>query len=178
MKRVAVLALLGVLGPILQGAVSPYLPPGLCPDGGLLLVVAIGLTLRSTVSGVLLAAWIGFVSDLLSGSLLGQHAITRVCAFALARLSGLRMNLQGGLAQIVLTAAITVVCTAILAGLTAFFTAGSAASMLTLAEVGAHAAVNAVCAPFVVAFVARVARRFGDDMGGRRILPIEPRKFA
>jgi rod shape-determining protein MreD len=177
LKRILVLAALGVLGPILQGAISPFLPRGLCPDGGLLLVVAIGLTLRSTLSGVLLAAWVGFVSDLLSGSLLGQHAIARVCAFGVARLAGLQMNLQGGFGQIVLTGAVTIVCSGLLAGLTAFFTAGAAAPMASPMEIARHAAVNAICAPLAVAFVSRVIRGMGDQ-DGRRVLPLEPRSFA
>jgi rod shape-determining protein MreD len=177
LKRILVLAALGVLGPIVQGAVSPYLPRGLCPDGGLLLVVAIGLTLRSTLSGVLLAAWVGFVSDLLSGSLLGQHTIARVCVFGVARLAGFQMNLQGGFAQVVLTGAVTLVSSALLAGLTAFFTAGAAAPMASPVEIGWHAAVNALCAPVAVAFVARVVRGLGDE-DGRRVLPLEPRSFA
>lgn len=177
MKRILVLAGLGVLGPIIQGAVSPFLPRGLCPDGGLLLVVAIGLTLRSTLSGVLLAGWVGFVSDLLSGSLLGQHAMARLAAFGVARLAGFQMNLQGGLAQIVLTGAVTLVSSALLVGLSAFFASGIAAPMASPVEIGWHAAVNALCAPFVVAIVRRIVHSLGDD-DGRRVLPLEPRSFA
>ncbi len=177
MKRILVLAGLGVLGPIVQGAISPFLPRGLCPDGGLLLVVAIGLTLRSTLSGVLLAAWVGFVSDLLSGSLLGQHAMARLAVFGVARLAGFQMNLQGGFAQIVLTGAVTLVSSALLAGLTAFFASGTAAPMASPMAIGWHAAVNALCAPFAVAIVGRIVRSLGDD-DGRRVLPLEPRSFA
>ena len=177
MKKILVLGALGVLGPIVQGAVSPYLPRGLCPDAGLLLVVAIGLVLRSTLSGVLLAAWVGFVSDLLSGSLLGQHAIARVGAFGVARLAGLQMNLQGGFAQIVLMGAVTIVSSALLAGLTEFFSSGATAPMASPMEIGWHAAVNALCAPIAVAFVGRVVRGLGDE-DGRRVLPLEPRSFA
>ncbi len=177
MKKILVLGALGVIGPIVQGAVSPFLPRGLCPDVGLLLVVAIGLLLRSTLSGVMLAAWVGLVSDLLSGSLLGQHAIARVGAFGVARLAGLQMNLQGGFAQFVLTFAVTIVSSALLAGLTAFFTSGPTAPMASPMEIGWHAAINALCAPFAVGFVARVVRSLGDD-DARRVLPLEPRSFA
>lgn len=177
MKRLVALAVLGMLGPIIQGAISPFLPRALCPDVGLLLVVSIGLTLRNTLAGVALAAWIGFVSDLLSGSLLGQHAMARVFAYAFARLAGFQMNLHGMFAQVVLTAVTTIACSTLLSGLTAFFTAGAAAPMASPLELAWHAGVNALAAPFVVGFVAHCVRQLGDD-GGRRMLPIEPRSFA
>lgn len=177
MKRLLVLAAIGLFGPIVQGAVSPFVPPDLCPDIGLLLVIALGLTFRNTVAGIGLAAWVGFVCDLLSGALLGQHAIARVFAFSVARLAGFQMNLRGGFTQLTLTAAITVMSALLLSGLTAFFTASTAAPMASAVELARHAAVNALLAPLVVPLVGQLIALTGDDEH-RRVLPLEPRSYA
>ena len=56
MKRIVALLALGVLAPMVQGAVGTFVPPQYCPDLGLLLVVGLGLCWRSTAGGVLLSA--------------------------------------------------------------------------------------------------------------------------
>lgn len=175
MKRVVGLVALGLLVPIFQGAVAPFLPRSACPDLGLLLVIALGVGLRSTAGGVALAAWIGFVSDLLSGSLFGQHALLRVLAFGAARLTGGHVNLQGAFTQMALAAALTVASAFGMVGLSAFF-AGSA----PLAPGGAllwQMGVNALFAPFVLGLVARLITKLdGDD--GRRLLRLDPRGYS
>ena len=47
MKRAAALLALGVLAPMLQGGLAPFVPQGLFPDLSFLLVVSIGLCWRS-----------------------------------------------------------------------------------------------------------------------------------
>ena len=175
MKRGLALVALGLLVPIFQGAVAPFLPRSACPDLGLLLVIALGVGLRSTAGGVALAAWIGFVSDLLSGSLFGQHALLRVLAFGAARLTGGHMNLQGAFTRMALAAGLTVASAFGMVGLSAFF-AGSA-QLAPGGELLWHTGVNALFAPFVLGLVARLITKLdGDD--GRRLLRLDPRGYS
>lgn len=175
MKRLVVLVGLGLLVPILQGALGPFLPRSACPDLGLLLVIALGVALRSTAAGLALSAWLGFVSDLLSGALLGQHALLRVLAFAVARLTSSHVNLQGPFTQMVLAAGLTLASAFGMLALTAFFEAGSAA-VFPVADLVWHSAVNALLAPVVVGLAVRGLARLEDD--GRRPLRLEPRSFG
>ncbi len=175
MKRGVALVALGLLVPIFQGAVAPFLPRGVCPDLGLLLVIALGVGLRSAAGGVALAAWIGFVSDLLSGSLFGQHALLRILAFGAARLTGGHMNLQGAFTRMALAAGLTVASAFGMVGLSAFF-AGSA-PVPPGGELLWHTGVNALIAPFVLGLVGRLITKLdGDD--GRRLLRLEPRSYS
>lgn len=175
MKRVVALALLGLAVPILQGALAPFLPRSACPDLGLLLVIALGVALRSTAAGLALAAWLGLVSDLLSGALLGQHALLRVLAFAVARLASTHMNLQGPFTQLALAAGLTLASAFGMLALTAFFEAGRPA-VFPVADLLLHTAANALAAPLLVGFAVRLLARVEDD--GRRPLRLEPRSFS
>ena len=103
MKRAAAIALLGVIAPMIQGALAGLLPPGWCPDASLLLVTALGLVWPGSLVGALaLVALHGFVCDLLSGSLLGQHVLVSLCVFAAARIVSSHVNLHGVPSQMVL----------------------------------------------------------------------------
>ena len=168
------LAGLALLAPIFQGALAPFLPRGACPDLGLLLVIALGVALRSTAAGLALTAWLGFVSDLLSGALLGQHVLLRVLAFGVARMTGSHVNLEGPFTQMGLAAALTLGSALGMLALTAFFDAGS--SRLPLEGLLWHTAANALVAPIVVGAAVRGLARLEDD--GRRPLRLEPRSFS
>ena len=75
MKRAAAVLLIGSAALMLQGAVNAFVPVHLTPDLRFLLVVAVGLHWRSAAAGAVVAALLGFVADLLSGSLLGEQAL-------------------------------------------------------------------------------------------------------
>ena len=175
MKRWVALLLIGLLIPVVQGAVAPFLPRGACPDVGLLLVIALGVSLRSTAAGVAVAAWIGFVSDLLSGSLLGHHALLRVLAFGAARITSLHMNLRGPFTQMALGGVLTLLSAFGTVALTAYFASG-AATLAPVAELVWHTGVNALIAPFAVAAGAKLIAWLEDD--GRRVLRLEPRSYS
>lgn len=175
MKRAVVLAGLSLLVPIVQGALAPFLPRGIFPDLGLLLVIALGVALRSTAAGLALSAWLGFVSDLLSGALLGQHALLRLLAFGVARATSSHVNLQGPLTQMGLAAVLTLASAFGVFALTAFFESG-AATVFPLADLLLHTAANALAAPFVVSLGVRGLAKLEDD--GRRPLRLEPRSFS
>ena len=85
MKPAVTLLLISAFAVMVQGAAAGWMEQRVIPDLGLLIVVALGTRWRSLASGIVLAALIGYLADLLSGSLLGQHALLRMLAFAAAR---------------------------------------------------------------------------------------------
>jgi cell shape-determining protein MreD len=66
---------LGLAMTMIQGAIPFVISPPWCPDLCMLVVIAVGLYWRRWYSGLLLAMALGFFADVLSGSLLGTHAL-------------------------------------------------------------------------------------------------------
>jgi rod shape-determining protein MreD len=176
-KHGLVLLGLGLLALVVQGAAALLLPAHWVPDFGLLLAVAIALSVRGPVVGVLLAAALGFAADLLSGTLLGQHALLRLAAYGAARFGSRRLNLRGALPQAVFVALLSVAHTGALLGLAAFFLPGDVPPLVAVHALAAHALVNAVAAPLVTAVVAKLAAHLeGDD--ATRSLRLAPRTLG
>jgi rod shape-determining protein MreD len=147
------------------------------PDFGLLLVVAIALSVRGPAIGVLLAALLGFAADLLSGTLLGQHALLRLAAYGAARFGSRRLNLRGVLPQAVFAAMLSIAHAGALLSLVAFFLPGDVPPLVSVHALAAHALVNALVAPLVTAVVASLSARLeGDD--AVRSLRLEPRTLG
>lgn len=178
MNRLLALLALGALAPMLQGAASTFLPARFCPDLGLLFVVAIGLSWRSTAGGLVLAALCGYVTDLLSGALLGQHAMARMLFFGAARSASRHLNLRGPLPQAAFAAVLTAANALALGGLTAFFASGSAPPAIALRELLPQVLVNAALAPAVGRGVERLLQWLGEEEGGRRGLRLGSRSFS
>jgi len=174
-KRVLGLLTLAILALAFQGAVASFLPVRFCPDLGFLLVVALGLCWRSAVGGVCVAGAVGFLTDLLSGSLLGQHALLRLAAYAVARFGNRHLNLRGALPQAAFVAVLTGANALALALLTSFFSPGAGIGMVAVRELLPQAVVNALFAPLVAVFTAHIVARLGDEDGGQRVLPLSPR---
>lgn len=179
MKRAVLLLVLGMLCPMLQGALVAHLPRILCPDFSLLVVVGLALSWRSTAGGLLVAGSVGFVADLLSNSLLGQHALLHLATYAAARYASVHVNLKGGLPQMVFAATWTAAYGMALGGLTAFFSPGVPFAWMDAGELVVRSLVNSLGAPLVIRGVALTTSRLGDDeTGGRRTLRLEPRKIS
>jgi cell shape-determining protein MreD len=154
-------------------------PPPLCPDLGLLVVLSIGLRWRGLPLGLALASALGFAADLLSGSLLGQHALLRLVAFASAFLAGRQLNLKGSLPLVVFAGSVSVAYGLAVYAVSGFFAAASGAATPGagwLLESVWHAAVNGAFAPGVFGVVSRVAARTGAEDALSRTLRIDPRR--
>jgi rod shape-determining protein MreD len=177
-KQGLVLLALGVVALMVQGVVTQVLPAHLVPDFGLLLVVAIALCLRGAASGVVLAALLGYATDLLSGSLLGQHALLRMAAYGVARFGSARLNLRGPLPQALFVGLLSAAHAVGLWGLFAFFAADTGSSLLTLRELLIQALVNGIAAPFVTQGIGALLDRLGDDEAGQRPIRLEPRTLS
>jgi hypothetical protein len=81
--------------PMLEGALAPFLPAAFRPDLALLVVFRSPLSWRDHRDGLVLAALCGFVVDLFSGALLGQHALLSVLAFVAARVLSVHVSMIG-----------------------------------------------------------------------------------
>jgi cell shape-determining protein MreD len=177
LKRALAIALLGLFAPIVQGALAVFVPAGWIPDA-LLLVVALGLGWPgSLATALLLATWIGFVTDLLSGTLIGQHALISLCAFGTSRVVSVHFNLHSAPTQMVLVASLTAGSALALGALTAFFSPEAGRGLAGGLPLLRHAAVNALAAPFAIAAVAALLGRLDED-SGRRVLRLEPRRLS
>ena len=175
MKRTLALLLIGIAAPMVQGAANTFVPARFTPDLGFLIVIALGLHWRSVAGGLAISAALGFVADLLSGSLLGEHALLRLLTFGVARFASRHLNLRGSLPQAIFVLFFTAVNVVGIGLLNTFFTSGGGFDMVTLRDLLPHASVNALFAPLISRVVEAVATTLGDDESGRRLSSLEPR---
>ena len=178
MKQPLALLALGLLLLMVQGAVGLVVPVRFLPDLGLVLVVAIALSLRSPVVGVTLAALLGFATDVFSSSLLGQHALVRMALYGIARFGAVHLNLRGPLPQAVVIGGLCFAQALGIAALSSFFAAGSVSAVVTLRALLPQALVTGVLGPLLAAGVAALAARLADDESGQRPVRLEPRAFS
>jgi rod shape-determining protein MreD len=171
------LVAVGLLALLAQGVAAFFVPARLLPDLGLLVVFASAVSLRSTSGGVLLAALLGYTTDCLAGSLLGQHMLLSMAAYGAARAGATRLNLRGPLPQAIFAAFLASAHAAALWALVAFFDGWLGPPLALLAELAPHALVTGLAAPFVTEGVARLLAALGEDEGGRP-LRLEPRALA
>lgn len=177
MKAALALALLGAFGLMLQSAAALSFPARSLPDLGLWVVVGLAVCVRSPVIGVCLATLLGYVTDLLSGTLLGQHALLSLAAYGVARGLASSFNLRGPFSLALFALMLSAAHAAALHGLAAFFARRWVAAPGSLEDLAVHAFANAVAAPFVIALVSAVAAWLGDDDSGRPVR-LEARTFA
>jgi len=177
-KRIVGVVSLVLLAPILQGALAPYLPTAFRPDLTLLVVLGIALYWRNTGTGLVFATLCGFVVDLLSGGLLGQHALLSVLVFAGSRALSVQVNLVGAFPRMLFVVALTAVHAFVVAGLTAFFTPDAGFGVPPLHTLGPLLFANAVVSPAVIAAVAVCVAWIGGDETPRRLLRLQTRSWV
>ena len=163
----------GLLALVIQGALATLVVPPWCPDLGLLVVLCLGLRWRGLAAGLVLAGLLGFSADLLSGSLVGQHALLRVLVFAGAFMAGRQLNLKGGMPLVAFVFAATLAYGIGAALISQFFLEMGWPPASVWAEGILHAVINGLCAPWVAAWVQLLGVWAGDEDGATRALPIE-----
>jgi len=141
MKRIGGLFALGLLALPLQSVLARFLPPPACPDLGLLVVIGIGLCLRS-MQGLWVCALLGYATDLLSLSLLGQHAFLRVLLFGATRVGSRHLNLMRMPPRLVFVAMLTVATGLVGAVLTRLFVGTSPVDWVFFRDLILHALVT------------------------------------
>jgi rod shape-determining protein MreD len=174
MKQLVVLLTVGMAALIAQGALATVVPPPFCPDLALLAVLVIALRWHGLVLGFLLAALLGFAADLLSGSLMGQHALLRLLAYVGAYFAGGQLNLKGSVPVAIFGASVSLLYGLALVGLTGFFVGDSDVSWRGFGDLLIHSAVNGVFAPWIFALVTRALALSGDPESATRTLHIDP----
>lgn len=167
----AVLAL-GLIALIAQGVLARALPPPWCPDLAWLLVIALGLRWPSFVSGLLVAALLGYAQDLLSGSLMGQHALLGLLSHLTAALAARQLDLSGALPVAFLVFVTRLLHGLAMVGTLSLFVDAPGVDLHVLGQAVAHALVNVVAAWPVLAGVERLRMRLLEEELGHRGWPM------
>jgi cell shape-determining protein MreD len=159
----------------IQGGLATFLPRELCPDLGLLVVLALGLQIRSWTTGIALATVLGYAADLLSGSLFGAHALLRLLTFCSATLARRQLNLRGSVPLGVFAAGVTMLYAIGLFALTGFFASAGEVRWGSLRVLIPQALINAIAIPFVYKILAWIWERLeGEPV--RRGLELDARR--
>ena len=168
MKTPLALFVLGMGALVVQGAFARVIPPPWCPDLAWLVVIGIGLRWPSWLPGAVLAVALGYGMDLVSGSLLGQHALLRLLSFLAAAIAARQLDLSGGLPVALLVLSMTVVYGLATVSMLSLLVDASWRGLEVLGSAFAHGLVNMLAAGPMISLVERVLARFSDEEVGRR----------
>lgn len=152
----------GVLLLVAQAIWAGSISPVWIPDLSLLAVVAAALVL-GPAEGLIVACLIGFGTDMLSGSLMGQHAFVRVLEFVVVRGFAGQLDLVRFLPQVVTGLGLSAMDAALMAGLGAAFTEVFPLSWTEVGVLMPRALLTAACAPLVGRMAIRVTAWLSDD---------------
>jgi rod shape-determining protein MreD len=169
MKLGIVFALVGLTALVVQGVLATLLPPPWCPDLALLVLIGVGLRWERLSTGLPLAALLGYATDLLSGSLLGQHALLDTVVLAGTILATRQLNLRGSWPLVFFAAGLALAYGVAMLAITGFFIGGVEIRVGWLSVQLIHAAVAGVTAPFVSGGVGRLFDRFGGEQEGGQL---------
>lgn len=173
MKVFLTLFLAGLLAIMLGGVLATVVSPPWAPDLGLLAVISIGLRWRGLTLGLVLAYLLGSSVDVLSGSLMGLHALLFLLTFMSAVFAGRQLNLKGKIPQVSFVAAVSFSYGLSLYLVSAFFLSGIEIGFRWFFENLIHSAVNGLLAPVAVDLFSRAAVWAGGDDSSERALYIE-----
>ncbi len=173
MKSILAVFLLGFAALIVQGALARTIPSPWCPDLALLVVIGVGLRWPGFLAGVFVAVPLGYAADLLSGSLMGQHAFMRLVTYLIAAVASRQLDLSGALPVAIFVFGMTVFYGLGIVATLSLFVGSDAIGRDVLTSAFGHGVVNVIAAGPMVALVERVLTRFSDDeVGSRGPLPL------
>jgi rod shape-determining protein MreD len=159
---------LGLAALIVQGALARTISPPWCPDLAWLVVVGVGLRWPGFLSGLFVAVPLGYAMDLLSGSLMGQHALMRILSYLTAALASRQLDLSGGLSTGIFVFGLSLAYGVGIAATLSFFVGSDVLSFDLFGKTIAHAVINVIAAGPMIGLVERVLTRFSDDEVGRQ----------
>jgi len=174
MRRASLLIVCAVVAWIVQGTLASLLPAALVPDLTLVATVAVAVTARPA-AGLCFAAGIGFGADLLSGALLGQHALLRLLVFGAARLLGAQFDLRRGLPLAIFAAVLSLVDVVGLWALARVFQESSLLGFDAIVVVLLRALWAALLTPSAVRVLGAL-RDWLEEGDTRREVRLEPRR--
>ncbi len=165
--------LLGFAALAVQGALAMTIPPPWCPDLAWLVVVGIGLRWPGFLSGLFIAVPLGYAMDLLSGSLMGQHAFMRLVSYVTAAVASRQLDMSGGLPVAIFVFGMTILYGLGIVATFSLFVGPSVIGLDIMTSAVAHGIANVLAAGPMIALVDRVVNRFGDEeVGGRAPLAL------
>ncbi len=173
MKSILTVFLLGFAALIVQGALARTIPPPWCPDLAWLVVIGVGLRWPGFLSGMFVAVPLGYAMDLLSGSLMGQHAFMRLVSYLMAAAASRQLDLSGAPAVSIFVFGMTLLYGLGIAATLSLFVGSNAMGFDVMTSSLGHAVANVIAAGPMIALVERVIARFSDEEVGRRAtLPV------
>jgi cell shape-determining protein MreD len=167
-KSVSAVLALGFVALIVQGALARMIPPPWCPDLAWLVVIGVGLRWPGFLSGMFLVVPLGYAMDLLSGSLMGQHAFMRLVSYCVAAVASRQLDLSGGLPVAIFVFGMTILYGLGIVATLSFFVGSDATGLSVVTSAIGHGIANVVAAGPMIALVERVVTRFSDEEIGRR----------
>ena len=165
---------IGLLGVAGQAMLVAGFGSGWVPDLSLLAVIAAALVLGPS-EGLIVACVLGFGADMVSGSPLGQHAFVRVIELTVVRGFAGQLDLRRVVPQAVLGFAVSLLDSALLAGVSFLFVPTFAVAWSELGGLVARAAVTGLAAP-AVGSLARTVIEWLSETEGRREMRLETRR--
>jgi rod shape-determining protein MreD len=175
MRPALALVALALVALVLQGVLAALLPPALLPDLGLLATVA-GAVAAPASAALLLAAGLGFGTDVLSGTLLGQVALLRLAACAVTRFVHGQFHLERSLPLAAFCFAVSLLDAVGLAALSRLFLGASPVGLDGLPVALGRATLNALLAPSVHRLVSGVLEGLHDGEARRREVRFDTRR--
>jgi rod shape-determining protein MreD len=167
-KAVLAVLLLGFAALVIQGALALTIPPPWCPDLAWLVVVGVGLRWPGFLSGLLVAVPLGYAMDLLSGSLMGQHAFMRAASYIAAAVASRQLDMSGPLPVAIFVFGMTILYGLGIVAMLSFFLGSNVAGLDVVSSALGHGIANVLAAGPMIALVDRVVMRFSEDELGRR----------
>ncbi len=176
MRRTLALLVLGLAGISLQGALPAWVPAALVPDASLLATVAAALLL-GPAEGLVLAFAFGLTADLLSGALLGQHALLRTLELPFIRVVSAQLDLRRGLPLATFVLGLGALDALGMLGLGRVFVGPLPLGVAALGPVLAAIVATAVVAPLAVGIARAVVTKL-DESAVRREMRLDTRRPA
>jgi len=174
MRRALLLVVCGFVTWIAQGTLASLLPAWSVPDLTLVVTVAVAVT-APPIAGLFFAAGIGFGVDLLSGALLGQHALLRLLVFAAVRLLGAQLDLRQGVSLAIFVAVLSLLDVFGLWILARAFQESSLIGLDTVPIVLVRVLLAALLAPGAARLL-RALHEWLEEGDPRREVRLEPRR--
>lgn len=175
MRRPLTLVALGLVALLLQGGIATLVPRAFVPDLAFLVVVTCGLHLPG-VRGLLVAAWLGYTADLLSGAPLGEHALLWVGLWGLTGVVNRRLDLRRIPPLMVASAAFTVAETAAFVFLHGAVVGRSVVDVTLFVTLGWQILANVLAVPLVWGATLSVLALTAPEEGARRTVRLDTRR--
>jgi rod shape-determining protein MreD len=169
------LAAVGIAALVVQGALAALLPPPLVPDLGLLVTVIAAVEAPALLA-LALAAGLGYGTDYLSGTLLGEAALLRILAFAATRFVSAQFHLERPLPLAGLCLAIALLEPLGTAALSSLFAGASPFGWEALPTLATRAFLAAALAPFAHALVSTAVASLSEGDTRRREVRFDTRR--